>query len=91
MTNADVTAHQLLEEARDDPREWPPIDVHKLLDLWEFEYRSLGEDADRWGAIVRYHPEHPDLNVVLMSEAIVAESIVLHVVRIIDTLISRSG
>lgn len=81
-------AVSLLEQVRDDPHGWPSLDLHKLLDLWEFTAEEI-DTGTAWVAVFRYHPEHPDLNVVLTDDPEVHAAVTLRVVGIIDRLIDR--
>jgi hypothetical protein len=53
------------------------------------EYLRAAAKAKGWDVPLRYHPEHPDLNVVLFPTERVHVAVTLHVVRIIDTLATR--
>lgn len=85
-------AQILLDQVRADPTEWPALDLHKLLDLWEFASHDIFDDAGRrTGARFRYHADHPELNVVLHPVERTHVAVTLHVVRIIDTLRRHLG
>lgn len=83
---AEQAAVNLLEELRRDPVGWPSIDLHKLLSMWGFSSSEPLQTSQGWDVPFRYHPEHPELNVVLFPTDRVHVALALHVVRIIDTL-----
>jgi hypothetical protein len=80
---------RLLEEVRADPTGWPSVDLHKLLNLCGFTSSEPLKTTQGWDVPLRFHPEHPDLNVVLFPTERVHVAVTLHVVRIIDTLAAR--
>lgn len=82
-------ATALLEEVRADPRGWPSLDLHKLLSLWGFAGEEPLRTKEGWDVPMRYHPEHPDLNVVIFPSEETHAAVTLHVLRIIDSLRSR--
>lgn len=84
-------AASLLEEVRGDPRGWPSLDLHKLLSLWGFAGEEPLKTKEGWEVPLRYHPEHPDLNVVIFPAEESHAAVTLHVVRIIDTLSNRKA
>ena len=84
-------ALELLEEVRSDPVGWPSLDLHKLLSLWDFAGEEPLKTPEGWEVPMRYHREHPDLNVVLFPTEETHVAVALHVVRIIDMLRSRKA
>jgi hypothetical protein len=68
---------------------WSSVDLHNLLSLCGFTSEEPLETAGGWDVPFRYHPEHPDLNVVLFPTERVHVAATLHIVRIIDTLAAR--
>lgn len=89
MAGLPQAAAALLEEVRADPVGWPSMDLHKLLSMCGFTSSEPLKTAQGWDVPLRYHPEHPDLNVVLFPTERVHMAVTLHVVRIIDTLAAR--
>ena len=79
------------EEVRKDPVGWSSLDLHKLLDLWDFTSDDPITTKEGWDVPFRYHPEHPDLNVVIFPEDEIGFPTALHVVAIIDTLQQRQS
>jgi len=65
------------------------MDLHKLLSMCGFTSAEPLKTAQGWDVPLRYHPEHPDLNVVLFPTERVHVAVTLHVVRIIGTLATR--
>ena len=89
MAGLTQAASELLEEVRADPVGWPSMDLHKLLSMCGFTSAEPLKTAQGWDVPLRYHPEHPDLNVVLFPTERVHVAVTLHVVRIIGTLATR--
>lgn len=81
---------QLLKEVKEDPTGWAPLDMLKMLDLAGFERRSV-QDAQGWPVDYRYHPENPDLNVIIYPTDRVHMAVALRVVWIIEKLRSRAS
>lgn len=80
----------LLESLRENPWDWHPMDVERLLVAWNF-YRNPGYQS-QWGEQHFIHSDHNDLDVVLpMNDQRVHANISLHVVRVIDRLIARTA
>jgi hypothetical protein len=78
-----------LEEVRAEPVGWPSLDLHKLLTLWNFTSEEPLRTDQGWDVPMRFHPEHPDLNVVIFPTERTHVSVTLHVIAIIDTLRRR--
>ena len=66
------------------------MDLHRLLNLWDFAEEEI-DAGTSWRPRLRYHPEHPDLNVVLGDEDEVHAIVALRVVDIIDNLVARGA
>jgi hypothetical protein len=75
----------MLEELRADPYGIDWLDLDRLLDAWEFERVSLST-ARGWEAWRRYHPRHPELDVILSPSKGVHLSITLRAIEIVDRL-----
>lgn len=80
-----MVAEALLAEVKGDPFDVDALDLHKLLDAWGFGREEVGE-VQGWQASCRYHPKHPELDVVLQRAGGVSSFTVRRVVDIIERL-----
>jgi hypothetical protein len=83
-------ATALLEEIRRDPYGVDWMDLDKLLTLWGFERESL-ETAKGWEVWHRYHPQHPELDVVLWPRRSVHSKVTQRVLEVVDRLRNELG
>ncbi len=88
MKSPGPKARAFLDEVRADPAGWSWLDVRKLLSLFDFREESL-DTGMTWQTVLVYHPEHPDLNVVLQPADELHSAVSLRAVTIIDTLMLR--
>jgi hypothetical protein len=87
MVKADF--EELLRDVEADPQGWSPLDLLKLLEEFGFEGKLI-QEAHGWAVQHRYHPEHPDLDVLLYSEPECTKATARHVSRIIRESIRRT-
>jgi hypothetical protein len=81
-------AVRLLEEIREDPIGLDAMDLHRLLNAWEFEEEEL-ETAKGWTVKRRYHAEIPKLDLVLPVSGTVHSVLSKRAVALVDELRRR--
>jgi len=83
-------AEELLAEIQSDPRGHSPMDLHKLLQFFGFTAETRMEDQQGCDVRLRYHPDHPDLHVLLYSGEAAHQSAARRTAQVIDILRSRT-
>ena len=88
LTTAEVEA--LLAQLRDDPKGWASLDLHKLLDHFNFSQRRYDE-VKGLPPTRRYHDRYRDLDVLLFPVEEVSPTVARRVLFVIEELVRREG